>query len=108
MLVAINKVQAVVDSVEHSWQVRELPDVVEAAISIAPKWVITMATENALHIIEAGNSQKYADAARWLKQVKRAYTFLGKTADWSGFYMGLSQKHSRKRKLMAEFEAIGL
>lgn len=108
MLVTVGEIQAVIALVKYSTQLHDLPDVVEAAITVAPEWVITVATENALHIIELGDGQRYKHAARWLMQAKQAYAVLGKTADWTRYYVDLGKKHSRKRKLMAEFKAIGL
>ncbi len=64
------------------------------------QWVIDNARPRAESIMDEGKAKYYADAVKWLKQIKAAYHVLGKAADWSCYRQALLSQHGRKYKLM--------
>jgi uncharacterized Zn finger protein len=64
-------------------------------------WLIRSACGRAESIINAGKSQNYPEAIRWLEQARTAYIESGRQADWSSYLASLIQIHGRKRKLIA-------
>jgi uncharacterized Zn finger protein len=68
---------------------------------VDPDWLIRSACSQAESIINAGKSQNYPEAIRWLEKARTAYIESGRQADWSSYLASLIQIHGRKRKLIA-------
>ena len=80
--------------------------VMEAAIAHRPEWVIENARQRAEPIMDAGKSDRYSEAVRWLKHVRAAYLQLGQQSEWSSYRAQLTSTHERKRKLMELFKQL--
>ncbi|MEH2057660.1 MAG: SWIM zinc finger domain-containing protein [Nostoc sp.] len=82
--------------------------VMSAAISHNPSWVIANARRRAEKIMDAGKAEYYCYAVEWLKKARNAYLESGKKADWLSYRENLMQTHARKRKLMGMFKQRGM
>ncbi|MGH2415152.1 MAG: SWIM zinc finger family protein, partial [Microcystaceae cyanobacterium] len=75
--------------------------VMDAAIKERPDWVIENACRRAESIMDAGKSEHYDDAIKWLRKARSAYSQGRQQSDWSIYRANLMQAHARKYKLMA-------
>lgn len=82
--------------------------VMDAAISHNPDWVISNARRRAELIIDAAKAEYYDDAVQWLKKARAAYLESGRKTDWDSYKAKLMQEHGRKRKLMGLFKEKGM
>jgi len=80
--------------------------VMDAAISEYPDWVIENASRRAEEIMDAKKAEYYEVAVEWLKKAKAAYSQAGKQADWSAYRTGIMETHVRKYKLMGLLKQI--
>ncbi|WP_179198008.1 SWIM zinc finger domain-containing protein [Nostoc sp. T09] len=78
--------------------------VMDAAISHNPSWVIANACRRAESIMDAGKAESYDQAVQWLKKARAAYLESERKADWDSYKAKLMQQHGRKRKLMGLFK----
>ncbi|MBE9170017.1 SWIM zinc finger domain-containing protein [Pleurocapsales cyanobacterium LEGE 06147] len=83
-----------------SYQSNLIHQVMEAAISKHPDWVIENAQRRAESIMDAKKAEHYYHAAEWLRKARAAYYQAGKQAEWSAYRSQLRQTHARKYKLM--------
>ena len=83
-----------------------LGEVVDAAISTHPDWVIRSCRQQAEDIMDAGKANAYYHAANWLKRARAAYLAAGREAEWREYLSDLLDKHRRKRKLIPMLEAL--
>ncbi len=83
-----------------SYQSDLIHQVMEAAISKQPDWVIENAKRRAESIMDAKKAEYYHHAAEWLQKAKAAYCQAGKQAEWSAYRAQLMQSHARKYKMM--------
>lgn len=74
--------------------------VVDAAISTHPDWVVTACRTQADPIMDGGKAQYYAAAAQWLAKARTAYRNAGREAEWQTYLADLMSRHARKRNLM--------
>lgn len=77
-----------------------LSSVVAAAIEKRPEWVIQVCCQQAESIMDGGKSQRYDEAADWLRQVRAAYRAAGRSDDWRAYLDTLLLRHERKYKLV--------
>lgn len=82
--------------------------VMDAAISLNPSWVIANARRRAESIMDAGKAEYYNQAVQWLKKARTAYLESERKADWDSYKAKLIQQHGRKRKLMGLFKEKGM
>ncbi|MDZ8054006.1 MAG: SWIM zinc finger family protein [Aulosira sp. ZfuVER01] len=82
--------------------------VMDAAISHNPSWVIANASRRAESIMNAAKAESYDLAVQWLKNARAAYLESGRKADWDSYKAKLMQEHGRKRKLMGLFKEKGM
>ncbi len=80
--------------------------VVDAAIESRPNWAIRAAQRQAEEIMDAGASDRYHHAVRWLKKARAAYRAAGREAEWHAYLDGLLQRHARKYKLVPMLKAL--
>lgn len=83
-----------------SYQSEPIHQVMEAAMSERPDWVIVNACDRAEAIMDAGQANYYHHAVDWLQFAQRAYQQIERPHEWQQYYAELRQKHARKRKLI--------
>jgi uncharacterized Zn finger protein len=59
-----------------------------------------MAKRSAEPIMDAGRSQQYHHALRWVEKAKKAYLAANRQAEWLAYIDGVIAKHSRKHSLV--------
>ena len=74
--------------------------VMEAAISHRPDWVIENACKRAESIVERGKADAYHLAVEWLHKARAAYLQSNRESEWSIYCASLIETHGRKRKFM--------
>lgn len=74
--------------------------VMEAAISHRPDWVIENACKRAESIVEQGKADAYHFAVEWLHKARAAYLQSYRESEWSIYCVSLIGTHGRKRKFM--------
>lgn len=74
--------------------------VMEAAISHRPDWVIENACQRAESIVERGKADAYHFAVEWLHKARAAYLQSNRESEWSIYCASLIETHGRKRKFM--------
>jgi uncharacterized Zn finger protein len=77
-----------------------LSQVMTAAISHRPDWVIQSARRQAEDIMDKGKSDAYQAAADWLAKAREAYLHCDRLAEWRQYRAQIMTKHARKYKLM--------
>ncbi|RME88471.1 MAG: SWIM zinc finger domain-containing protein [Anaerolineae bacterium] len=80
--------------------------VVDAAIESRPDWAIRAAQRQAEEIMDAGASDRYHHAVRWLEKARAAYRAAGREAEWRAYLENLLQRHARKYKLVPMLKAL--
>jgi uncharacterized Zn finger protein len=90
-----------------SYQSEHIHQVMEAAISERPDWVIVNACDGvafqgnrAEFIMDTGKAKHYHHAVKWLQFAQRAYQQTEERQKWQTYFAKLRQKHARKRKLI--------
>jgi uncharacterized Zn finger protein len=71
-----------------------------AAKDSHPDWVIQTGRRHAERIMNAGQSQHYVQAARWLSIARDAARAAGRGAEWRSYVDGLLERHKRRYKLV--------
>ncbi|MGI0493823.1 SWIM zinc finger family protein [Alkalinema pantanalense CENA528] len=82
--------------------------VMQAATTSHPDWVIQLGKKYAEEIMDRGKADRYDRAAKYLKQVQTAYLQSDQQASWTKYRDQLVTQHGRKRKLMGCMQAVGL
>lgn len=80
--------------------------VVDVVWESNPKWTIRHCKQQAEPIMDAGQSQYYHHAVRWLEKAGKAYRTMKKEKEWQEYLNGLIQKHARKSSLRPQLEAL--
>ncbi len=93
-------------AVEQGASYDTLERVVDAAIEHRPDWVIRVARQQAMRIIEPGKAKHYHHAVNWLDKAQAAYLAAGRQADWYACLADIHQRHGRKYKLMGLLERL--
>ena len=83
-----------------------LEQVVDAAISTRPDWVIRTCRQQAEGIMDAGKAKSYHHAARWLRKARSAYLATDREAEWQEYLAELLDQHRRKYKLIPMLEGL--
>ncbi len=83
-------------------------EVMKAAITHDPNWVIGKGTAGADEIMNRGKASHYDLAVKYLTQVKAAYLHQGKQAAWQKYRSQIQASHGRKRKLINLMAAASL
>jgi uncharacterized Zn finger protein len=92
---------------QGGWYVSErLPRLVEAVLELRPEWVIQVGKTAADQFIQKGSGPAYANAASWLRTVKKAYTVQGKQNEWREYLRDLKLQYPRRRVLQAELSKL--
>jgi uncharacterized Zn finger protein len=91
-----------------SYQSDLIHQVMEAAISHRPDWVIENAQRRAESIMDAKKAEYYHHAVEWLRKARKAYYEAGRQAEWSAYRAKLMQIHLRKYKLMGMLKQTDL
>ena len=108
IFLAEGRIQAAIKKLE-GYHSRDLTiEVMKAAISQDPNWVIGKGTVEADSIMNRGKASHYDLAVKYLIQVKATYLHQGKQSSWQKYRLQLQQNHSRKRKLMGLMASAGL
>ncbi len=89
-----------IKAAEHIWHEDSLIGVMDAVVRHHPEWVINTARTRAERIINAGQSNHYDEAVRWLEKVRAAYQAAGRQHDWQTYLDSIRCDHGRKHKLM--------
>lgn len=89
-----------------SFQAALVRQVMEAAMSQHPDWVISNARRRAESIMDEGKAKYYQYAVDWLIIARKAYQQAGQEQDWQRYYAKLLQQHFRKRKLIKLLQAL--
>lgn len=84
----------------HSYQSDLIHQVMDAAITHKPEWVIENACRRAEKIVDAGKAEYYHHAVNWLKKARAAYLQANRQSEWSAYRTQLMTTPARKRKLM--------
>lgn len=80
--------------------------VMEAAISHRPDWVIENACKRAESIVERGKADAYHLAVEWLHKARAAYLQSNLESEWSIYCASLIETHGRKRKFMGLLKSL--
>jgi uncharacterized Zn finger protein len=88
----------------HHWDT--VGKVVEAAWQTHPDWVIQQCKKQAEPIMDAGKSNQYHHAARWLERARRAYLAANRVEEWQSYLETLIHQHGRKYALRPKLEAL--
>jgi len=83
-----------------------LERVVDAAIQSHPDWVIRHCRQQAESIMDAGKSNYYHHAVRWLGKARAAYRSAGREAEWQAYLRELLTRHQRKYSLVPQLETL--
>lgn len=83
-----------------------LERVVEAAWQSHPDWVIRQCKKQAERIMDAGQSQYYHHAVRWVETARRAYLGADRAEEWRSYLENLINQHARKYSLRPRLEAL--
>lgn len=74
--------------------------VMQAAKSSRPDWVIQTAQKRAEAIMNAGKAPHYDSAVQWLGRAKEAYLAADRRRQWENYLAQVRETHGRKYKLM--------
>ena len=80
--------------------------VAEAAVSARPDWVIQVSRKQAEVIMNAGKSNAYHHAAKWLKKARAAYLAADREEEWREYLADLLDQHRRKRALVPRLKEM--
>lgn len=83
-----------------------LERVVEAAKQSQPDWAFQQCRRQAEAIMDAGKSQHYHHAIRWLEKARQAYQGSGQAQEWRSYLENLIVKHARKHSLRPQLEKL--
>jgi uncharacterized Zn finger protein len=83
-----------------SYNSSSIHQVMEAAISHRPDWVIENACKRAESIVAQGKADAYHLAIEWLGKARAAYLQSNRESEWSIYCDSLIKTHGRKRKFM--------
>ena len=83
-----------------------LERVADVAWQSHPDWVIRHSCQQAERIMDAGQSNYYHHAIRWLERARQAYLGSGQAEEWSSYLEDLITKHARKYSLRPRLEAL--
>ena len=83
-----------------------LEQVMDAAVTQRPEWVIRAAQSQAARIIERGQSKYYHHAVGWLERARAAYRAAGQEGEWQAYIAEVRTRHGRKYKLMRMIEGM--
>jgi uncharacterized Zn finger protein len=83
-----------------------LEKVADAAISTRPDWVISACTKHAEDVMNAGKSNAYHHAVKWLKKIRSAYLAAHREAEWQEYLADLLRQHQRKYKLVPMLKTL--
>ena len=78
----------------------------DTLIDHRPEWVISYSVRIAEALIERTASKYYRIAADWLRRAKKAYTKLGKAADWRSYLGQLKAKYKRRPSLQEQLSQL--
>lgn len=78
----------------------------DTLIDHRPEWVISYSVRVAEALIERTASKYYRIAADWLRRAKKAYTKLGKAADWHNYLGQLKTKYKRRPSLQEQLSQL--
>jgi uncharacterized Zn finger protein len=95
---------AISDAQAHDYHLAAL--VADAAIATHPAWVMAVGQRQAESIINAGKSQHYDTAARWLTRVRDAARVAGREAEWRAYLDSLLAEHRRKYSLVPRLKQL--
>jgi uncharacterized Zn finger protein len=95
---------AVADAASYSYALVE--KVVDAAIGSRPAWASQASRRQAEPIMDAGKSQQYQHAIRWLGKARAAYLAAGREAEWSAYLNDLLARHARKYSLVPGLKGL--
>lgn len=94
----IDEAIAIADAASYAYHLVE--QVADAAIESHPEWVIRASRAQAEQIMDAGKSQHYDTAARWLAKARAASAVAGRDEEWAAYLSELLDIHRRKYKLV--------
>lgn len=83
-----------------------LERVVDAATASHPDWAIRQCRRQAEEIMDAGKSQHYHHAIRWLEKARQAFQGSDRTQEWRSYLEELINKHARKYSLRPQLEKL--
>ena len=91
---------------DRSYSYGLIERVAEAAISARPDWVIQTSRKQAEAIMDAGKSNYYPTAARWLTHARAAYRAAGREPEWKTYLAELLARHARKYTLVPRLREL--
>jgi uncharacterized Zn finger protein len=80
--------------------------VVDAASTLRPDWVIDASRKQAEGLMNDGKSQYYGSAVRWLARARDVYRATGREQEWQSYLAGLLDRHARKYSLVPLLKAL--
>lgn len=83
-----------------------LDTIVQAAIHGDPEWAARTARDQAERIMNAGKSEYYHHASRWLGRARAACQASNRGDEWQVYRTSLLLRHKRKYKLVAIIESL--
>jgi uncharacterized Zn finger protein len=101
----IDEAIAIADAASYDYRLVER--VARAAVAGRPEWVMKAARAQAESIIEAGRSQHYDTAVRWLALMRDAAISGGREEEWRSYLDSLLDRHGRKYKLVPMLKTLG-
>jgi uncharacterized Zn finger protein len=83
-----------------------LERVVDAVLESHPMWATRHCKAQAEEIMDAGRSDLYHHAVKWLLKTRTAYYAAGRQSDWKAYLDTIIQTHKRKYKLRPMLESL--
>ncbi len=91
---------------QHYASAQTLAQVMDAAISLRPEWVVAQGRRLAEAIMDGAKSSHYEEAAQWLRKVRQAFETLDQQPLWQVYLDILCEKHRRKYRLIPLLKAL--
>ncbi len=98
--------EAIVIANAHLDDDRLVALVADGVIDQRPAWVMKASREQAEALIELTQSKYYAEAAGWLKRMKRAHEVLGQTREWKAYLTQLKEQYKRRPALQKQLQTL--
>lgn len=99
-------VEDAIQAVQGGTSAAVLEQVMDAALTRYPDWVVQAALAQAEWIVDNGQSQHYDDAVAWLRRARDAYRAASRPSEWHAYLREIRTKHGRKHKLMALLQKL--
>ena len=96
---------AIVDRLGN-WNYSVIAKAADAMVTERPEWVIVVSRKQAEDLIAKVQRKYYVIAIGWLKRMEKAYTWMGKEAEWLAYLEELKTTYRRRPSLQEELGTL--